>query len=207
MNAIGTVTMEGNGLEIGDITDDNDFLANAIADIEAIALNQLTKAQVLAKYQELITSKFGGNAVNAGIAIRNLAYFVFKNGAHESLPDDLRINNNLNWGQLKAQLGWAPKKKSLFLRFCCPIMTVLARSDALNVQNVMFRLATKWELMDEYNRIPPAVRYFGGYYDFDASAGDRARIRSFQKQVISLSDGGGRVAAVAIGPNEPAPIM
>lgn len=182
--------MASNGLVLDDLGLEDDDVEGIVAMCEGVRINEMTAEEVKEKWAAYIVSNFKGDIGNASSAMSTLASAMFVNGAHESLPNTLRVSDVYTWGDIKILVGFKPSMKSMFLRWCAPLMSAMAVKYSNNPRNVMFRLANKWGLEEMYAEIPVVMRFFGGYY---LSTEDRAglqRILAFQKKVIELSSGG-----------------
>jgi len=179
--------MAGNGLELKDFNMTVDEINAIVAEIEEVEINQLTKEQVLAAYEKWWKEQRYATREQAGQDIATLAKFIFVNGTHDSISGEIRIDENLKWGVLKARTGFRPTMKSMFLRWCSPLMSLMATEFNKDKFNLMWRLASKYEIEDEFDQIPLELRYFGGYYNYAASNEDRSKILSYQKKIIELS--------------------
>jgi len=179
--------MSGNGLVLNDIDLSEDEISQIVEDIKEIEINQLTAEQVKEAFEKWIVDTKYAERKEAFTDLGHLAGFIFVNGNHESINDKIKINATLDWGTLKKKVGFKPSMKSMFLRWCSPIMALMASEHPNDDNNLMFRLAKKYDLLASYDKIPISVRFFGGYYNSTATQDERSSMLSFQKVIIELS--------------------
>lgn len=181
--------MAGNGLNFELLQFQEPTQQDILNLVESLQINVLTQAQVHAKYLAWIAEYYPDNTDAAHNDLLLIAAMLFVNGAHESLPGTLVVNEENTWAVLKERTGFKASMKSMFMRWCTPIMHMMVMTYGTTDRNLLCRLATKWQIQADFDALPLAAKYFGAYYDVTLSGEDRAKSLKFQKKIIALATG------------------
>jgi len=188
--------MSVNGLSVDDVDLDNFDELDAMA--MGIEINLLTVEEVRSKFAEFMAALNLAQGGRANIILRYLASFIFVNGAHKNIPDTRRVNVDTTWGELKTLTQFTDSNKSMRLRFCAPIMAALAEAHPNDERNFMFRVSSKWGVLDQFSNVPVRNRFFGGYYFDSGIPNGAALMLTLQKRIIALASGGNAAANTGV---------
>lgn len=190
MSASSSSTPGANGLTLALI----DMNEKELVDLEEIygacQVNELTQEQVKKAFDDFVASLDEARQKQVPAMLKMLAVFIFVNGIHESLPNDLKVKGGVTWGNLKTFFSFRASKKQSILRWVVDIMFHLRAAGGTDEKNLFLKQAAKWGLEDELNDIPVQFRFFGSYFHPSISLKEKAAVLKFQKLVIKNSGGG-----------------
>jgi hypothetical protein len=185
-----------NGIRIIDIglsSDDLDFLVNHFDDV---AQNKLTSEDVLKDFnawRERAKTGLERLKLTEKQFLMLLAIFIYKNGVHSDINEDLILRKAspdeslpaVTWRDMKAVSEFKDKRKTMVVRYVVGIMHKIAEVE--DNTGILEIHSEKYELEEYLNEIPKKFRFFGANLHQGITVIAMRSYLDFQKNVIYLS--------------------